>query len=109
MTAEVFAVGISWRSAPVAVREKFAVPEDEVAAVLEALLQASAVREVMLLSTCNRVEVYGASPPGESEQAVAAVRRILPESRGLAPASVADVLHSYVRVDAVRHVYLARL
>ncbi len=105
MTAELFVVGISWRTAPVAVREKLAVPEDEAAALLATLMQAPGVREVMLISTCNRVEVYGASPAGEGEQAVTAVRRVLPESRGVTPGSVDSVLYGHVRADAVRHVF----
>ncbi len=105
MTAELFAVGISWRTAPVAVREKLAVPEEDVAALLAALVRAPGVREAMLVSTCNRVEVYGASPAGEAELAVTEVRRLLPESRGVKPSSVSAVLFSHVRTDAVRHVF----
>ena len=37
MPPELFAVGISWRTAPVAVRERLAVPDDELAHVLTAL------------------------------------------------------------------------
>jgi glutamyl-tRNA reductase len=105
VSAELFVVGISWRTAPVAVREKLAIPEEEAAALLAALVQAPGVREAMLISTCNRVEIYGASPPGESERAVAAVRRLLPESRGVKPATVDTVLFSHQRTDAVRHVF----
>jgi glutamyl-tRNA reductase len=105
MSAELFAVGISWRTAPVAVREKLAIPDEEAAALLAALVRVPGVREAMLISTCNRVEIFGASPPGEAERAVAEVRRLLPESRGVAPASVASVLFDHKRGDAVRHVF----
>jgi glutamyl-tRNA reductase len=105
MTAELFAVGISWRTAPVAVREKLAIPEEDATALLAALVRVPGVREAMLISTCNRVEIFGASPPGESERAVAEVRRLLPESRGVAAASVSAVLFDHQRTDAVRHVF----
>ncbi len=103
--ADLFVVGISWRTAPVAVREKLAIPDDEAVALLTTLRLAPAVREVMLISTCNRVEIYGAAPAGQGEQAVAAVRRVLPESRGLPPAQVASVLYGYQRDEAIRHVF----
>jgi glutamyl-tRNA reductase len=105
VTAELFVVGISWRTAPVAVREKLAVPEEETTTLLNALVRAPGVREAMLISTCNRVEIYGASPPGEGAQAVAAVRRLLPETRGVTPATVDSVLYGHLRGDAVRHVF----
>ena len=105
MTAELFAVGISWRTAPVAVREKLAIPDEDHAGLLAALVRAPGVREAMLISTCNRVEIFGACPAGEAERAVAEVRRLLPESRGVAPASVAPVLFDHVRTEAVRHVF----
>ncbi|MBE7450136.1 MAG: glutamyl-tRNA reductase [Kofleriaceae bacterium] len=105
MSAELFAVGISWRTAPVAVREKLAIPDDEVGALLAELARAPGVREVMLVSTCNRVEIYGACPSGESAQAAAAIRRLLPERRGVAAAAVADALFAHLRGEAVRHVF----
>jgi glutamyl-tRNA reductase len=105
MSAELFTVGISWRTAAVAVREKLAVPEEEAATLVTALARAPGVREVMLVSTCNRVEIYGASPPGEGERAVVEVRRLLPESRGVEPASVDSVLFAHRGGEAVRHVF----
>ncbi len=105
MASELFAVGISWRTAPVAVRERLAVPEDELAAVLAALRRGPAVTEAMLVSTCNRVEIYGAAGDGDADAAVAAVRRILPETRGVASVDVAPVLFGHARGQAVRHVF----
>jgi glutamyl-tRNA reductase len=105
VSADLFVVGISWRTAPVAIRERLAVPDEDVSALLAALVRAPGVREAMLISTCNRVEIYGASPSGEGERAVEAVRRLLPESRGVAPASVDAVLFGHTRGAAVRHVF----
>jgi glutamyl-tRNA reductase len=62
VTAELFVVGLSWRTAPVAVREHLAFAEDELAPVLADVRAAAGVAEAMLVSTCNRVEVYGAAP-----------------------------------------------
>jgi glutamyl-tRNA reductase len=51
-------VGISHKTAPVEVREKLAVPESRLGEALTRLCSYSGVREGLLLSTCNRVEVY---------------------------------------------------
>ncbi len=105
MPPELFAVGISWRTAPVAVRERLAVPDDELASVLAALRRSPAVAEAMLVSTCNRVEIYGAAADGAGDEAVAAIRTILPETRGVAPHEVASVLFGHARGHAIRHVF----
>ncbi len=105
MPPELFAVGISWRTAPVAIRERLAVSDDELATVLRALRAAPEVAEAMLVSTCNRVEIYGAAADGAGDAAVAAIRRILPETRGVLPTDVAPVLFGHAREGAIRHVF----
>jgi glutamyl-tRNA reductase len=50
--------GVSHRTAPVAVRESLAFPKERIAEALSRLRAELGVREVMILSTCNRVEVY---------------------------------------------------
>jgi glutamyl-tRNA reductase len=51
-------VGINHRGASLDIRERIAYRTSEVAPALEALIAASGAREVVLLSTCNRTEVY---------------------------------------------------
>ncbi|HEV7654291.1 MAG TPA: glutamyl-tRNA reductase [Mycobacteriales bacterium] len=51
-------VGMSHRTAPVSLLERAAVGADELPEVLHALLRTDHVSEVLVLSTCNRVEVY---------------------------------------------------
>lgn len=101
--SELFVVGISWRTAPVAVREKLAFRDEELASVLRGMTAALPVAEALLVSTCNRVEVYGVARPGHD--ATGHVRRFLAEMRGLRPADVADVLYDHRGHGAVRHVF----
>ena len=54
----VLVVGLSHRSAPVELLERAAVGVDEIPKLLDEMLQGSHVTEVMMLSTCNRIEVY---------------------------------------------------
>lgn len=58
----VLVVGVSYRSASVAIRERVAIAHDERADVLRRLRDGNALREAMIVNTCNRVEVYGAAP-----------------------------------------------
>jgi len=51
-------LGINHRTAPVALREKVAFSEDRLAAALRTLRQEKGIAEVVILSTCNRTEVY---------------------------------------------------
>jgi glutamyl-tRNA reductase len=51
-------LGINHKTAPVALREKVAFGEDRLISALRALRQEDGVAEVVILSTCNRTEVY---------------------------------------------------
>src|SRR4051794_21595012 len=50
--------GVSHRSAPVSVLEQLSTDESDQAKIVDQVLQSSLVTEAMVLSTCNRVEVY---------------------------------------------------
>src|ERR1700729_659880 len=53
-------LGINHKTAPVALREKVAFSEERLLAALRTLRQESGIAEVVILSTCNRTEVYWA-------------------------------------------------
>ncbi len=55
---DMLCLGLNYRSTPVAVREKFSVPKNQLAETGERLRALPNVAECVLLSTCNRVEVY---------------------------------------------------
>ena len=60
-------LGINHKTAPVALREKVAFSEDRLAAALRTLRQENGVTEVVILSTCNRTEVYWSGPASGAE------------------------------------------
>lgn len=101
--SDLFVVGISWRTAKVEIREKLAFREEELVETLRRMTAQLPVAEALLVSTCNRVEVYGVAKPGH--EATGSVRRFLAEQRGLAPAAVADVIYDHTGSEAVRHVF----
>jgi glutamyl-tRNA reductase len=58
-------IGLSHRSAPVDVREKFAFKESEIPEVLSELRARGVISEGVILSTCNRVELYAVTPSAD--------------------------------------------
>src|SRR5262245_42773613 len=98
-----FVAGLSHRNAPVELREQLAVDEDKLRELLRDVAASGVVREAIILSTCNRVEVYAvADVPGEAR---AATFRHLCRHRGVEPAAVEAALYTYAEGDAVRHAF----
>jgi glutamyl-tRNA reductase len=98
-----FVAGLSHKNAPVALRELLAVEEDKLRELLHDLQSSDVLREVVVLSTCNRVEVYGvAEAPGEAR---ALAFRSLCRHRGVELATVEPLLYTHVDADAVRHAF----
>lgn len=60
-------LGINHKTAPVALREKVSFGEERLLAALRTLRQESGVAEVVILSTCNRTELYWAGSATGSE------------------------------------------
>src|SRR5579872_1909599 len=83
MENTLFILGVNHRTAPVAVRERLAYAEDEVAPALQRLKQATGIAEAALLSTCNRVEVIGVT--SNADRAGDEVARFLAADREVAP------------------------
>jgi glutamyl-tRNA reductase len=100
-------VGLSHKSAPVDVRERFATSADVLPAVLARLASRAELAEVMFLSTCNRVEVFAsASAPDHPESAVSAVRAVMCDHAGVIDAEgVAAYFYDRTGPDAMRHIF----
>jgi glutamyl-tRNA reductase len=98
-----FVAGLSHRNAPVALREQLAVEEDKLRELLLDLQAADVLHEVVVLSTCNRVEVYAvADAPGEAR---ALAFRHLCRHRGVELATVEPLLYTHLDGEAVRHAF----
>ena len=94
-------VGLSHRTAPVEVRERLAVAPDRLEQELREIASNGRLDEALLISTCNRVELYAtsANPIAASQVAKEALARRLPETAS------DDVLYQERGVDVVRHVF----
>ena len=60
----IFCLGVNHKTAPVEIRERLAFTESSLAVNLKTMHQLESVSEIVVLSTCNRVEIYGASHTG---------------------------------------------
>ncbi len=96
-----FAIGLSHRTAPVELREAVDFLRAGPADALSALAARGISREMVVLSTCNRAEIYAVAGP----EAPDAVGRFFAEYHGIALARLTE--HLYVRrgADAARHLF----
>ncbi len=88
-------VGLSHKTAPIAVREQVALSAEQLKAALRELRAASGVEEAMVLSTCNRVEVYVRSESSEPG------RRFFLDRAAAAEGHLYEKAHE----DAARHLF----
>ena len=96
-------VGASYRTAPMSVLERLAVPIPTVPEVLAGLLSQEYVREAVVLSTCNRVEVYAAVSTFHG--GLSDIAGVLAERSGQTPTELASHVYVQYDADAVRHAY----
>jgi glutamyl-tRNA reductase len=88
---EVYFCGVNHRSAPVELRERLAITPAHVSASLEALQGHRIWREAVLLSTCNRTEIYVVADEPQDDEAL---RRLLGEATGVDDLGATHVLVS---------------
>jgi glutamyl-tRNA reductase len=94
-------VGLSHRTAPVSLLEKTVVPVDELRKTLDELHRTETISEVLLLSTCNRVEVY--ADVARFHPAVAEVTTVLSRHSGVSVGDLSEHLYVHFAEAAVEH------
>jgi glutamyl-tRNA reductase len=92
-------VGLSHKTAPVEVRERFAFSGDALKGALASLVGRNEIKEAMILSTCNRVEVVAESPDDRR------IREFFCEFHHVPDDVIAKHLYSLRNADAIRHVF----
>ena len=100
---EIILIGVNHKTAPVEIREPLALKEtDEVPLRLFASVEG--VREVLFLSTCNRVEILFTTR--DSSGALERVKEVWGSRSGLAPSRMNEFLYEYRNEDAIRHLFM---
>jgi glutamyl-tRNA reductase len=99
----VVVIGLNHRSVDLEVLEAMTVPEAGLAKSLHALIERDNVSEAVVLSTCNRVEIYVLAE--RFHGAYDDVRNHLAETSFLPPDRFADALYTYYDLDCARHLF----
>jgi glutamyl-tRNA reductase len=94
---KLFAAGISHKTAPVELREQLAVKQSELVDLARYLKWFGHLDEIVLLSTCNRVEIYGTA-----RQATGHIKSLL-QLLCAEPGELDDYIYVHEDADAVRH------
>lgn len=100
---DIFVVGLSHKTAPVAVREKVAFAPENMQAPLEQLLALPGIAETVIVSTCNRVELYAAGP--DALVGINQLKRFMAAYHQLDESDLEDHLYSHSGDEAIRHVF----
>src|SRR4051794_32759548 len=96
-------VGISHRTAPVDLRERVDFAARGLPAALDAIAGRGAAAEAIVVSTCNRAEIYASCH--DAPAALRDLSAFISESHGVAASDVAPHLYSVAGLDVARHLF----
>jgi glutamyl-tRNA reductase len=99
----VLALGVSYRRAPVELLERLAIGRDDESKAYRRLAGLPSVRESVVLSTCNRVEVY--AEVSQYHHGFQDLKRFLTEATEVDAEEFADPLYSHYEDDAAEHLF----
>lgn len=94
-------LGSSHRTAPLEVRERFALSSESMAELYENLRQDAALRECLVLNTCNRVEIYAVADQDDP----APIYSVLEQRHGIPREQLAQYGFLKSGDEAVRHAF----
>lgn len=95
-----FVIGVNHKTAPVEVRERFAIPEAQLPDALRQLTEVPGVEEGMIVSTCNRVEIIARGKNGSCD-----LRGFVRKYYGVESDQYDRYLFEHRGKDAVRHLF----
>jgi len=101
--SELLAIGISHKTAPLALRERLAMTEAAAEEFIRELVAHEEIREAVVISTCNRTEVYIVSRESVDAESVLLAR--LAHRAGIRPTELVDIVYSPRNCDAARHLF----
>ncbi|HEX8076039.1 MAG TPA: glutamyl-tRNA reductase [Thermoleophilaceae bacterium] len=103
MSVDLLALGVSHKTAPVALRERLALPEGRASGFLAELVSHAEIREAVAISTCNRTELY--MVVGDAVEAESAALSALARQAGMPPTELLGRLYALRDEEAVRHLF----
>ncbi len=101
--SELLTIGISHKTAPVALRERVALTENEAERFIRDLVSNDDLREAVVISTCNRTEVYIVARNAVEAESVLLSK--LAGRAGIRPTELVEIVYSPRNCDAARHLF----
>lgn len=101
---EIVLVGLNHRTAPVEVRERVSFTVEQSRKAAEELRSRGILQETLVLSTCNRSEIYGV-PPESSHECAPGLSSFLSEFHSVRPDVLGVSLYHHYDREAVRHLF----
>ncbi|MDR3763728.1 MAG: glutamyl-tRNA reductase [Acidobacteriota bacterium] len=95
-----FVLGVNHKTAPVQVRERFAIPESRLPEALGKLTSMDGIEEGMIVSTCNRVEIFARSQNGTCD-----LQQFVREYFGFQTGEFEPYIFQHEKLEAVKHVF----
>jgi glutamyl-tRNA reductase len=96
--------GISYKTSTIDIREKFSLQKEEIIPFSELLQKETDISEIVVLSTCNRTEIYFSQDKYDFHIAAKMVYKTLKQFKGIETKHWHS-FYSYVNADAVRHLF----
>jgi glutamyl-tRNA reductase len=100
---DIIVIGLNHKTASIEVRERLAFQEGQMAEALSQTKAIPSLKEGMILSTCNRVEIYGAAR--EPEKAVIDLKNFFSQFHGLSLNEFEKNLYLFIGAEAVKHIF----
>jgi glutamyl-tRNA reductase len=101
---EIVLIGLNHKTAPVELRERVSFSADQAQRAAEELRSRGVLSETLVLSTCNRSELYGV-PPEASPDSASAMELFLATFHHIDPSMLTSSLYRRRDHDAVRHLF----
>jgi glutamyl-tRNA reductase len=96
-------IGLNHKTADIDIREKLAFDGLKLEEGLLTIRNLPEVKESVIISTCNRVEIY--LNAGNTEQAIASIKEFIASFHDIRKESLNDALYIHNDIEAVRHIY----
>ena len=103
-TSRLLLLGVNHTTAPIAVRERLAIPGHRLADATRTLAEQPGIREALILSTCNRVELLTLQDAGGGDPHTTLLR-FLDEYFAVPAATLRPHLYEFREREAVRHLF----
>ncbi|HEX5888117.1 MAG TPA: glutamyl-tRNA reductase [Pyrinomonadaceae bacterium] len=98
-------VGVNHKTAPVEIRERLAFNDEACADGLRRLVDGEVVREGLIVSTCNRVEILSATTPEQMDSSAGRLAQFLDTAGELPAGFLNNYLYRHTDEEAVRHLF----